>query len=375
MSSSDWASNTLHSKASNYRSPGPTRSQACILPTLTLLAIALVLYGGSPGIVRPAPQGQGDTDSDLFRKVILRVHTGESAHDAFQHVFEEYQYPVRSILNYRTPLHAWLLGHLPGLSWGQALLMVLSLFVSLLVYSLIINRAGVLAAVVAVLLMQGAFAYVFVDDLYLYTEPWAGTLITLSVCAYQRGWRRLGTASGLLAIFFRELAVPYAVVSTWIAWRCGRRREMAFWVAGLLVYGGYLGLHVLAVLPRLPRSSGIVNAGFWVQRGGLPFVLATVRINLWLLALPYSVTAIYLPLALLGLSGWPGETAVRIAGFAGICLGCFLFVGGIYNTYWGLLYAPLLPLGLVLAPVQLRVLVRHGGPAGGIMKRQAAEHS
>ena len=191
--------------------------------------------------------------------------------------------------------------------------------------------------------------------MYLYTESWAGTLIVLSVCAYDLDLRRLGMAAGLLALFFRELALPYVVIVALFAWWQGRRRETVAWGTGLALYGLYLWLHFLAVA-RIPRQSSLLNGSAWVHFEGPAFILATCRMNLFLLASPLWVSALYLPLSLVGIVGWRGETSLRIAAVIGLYLAAFSVVGGLFNSYWGLMYAPLLPFGVAWVPDSLRDL-------------------
>ncbi len=325
------------------------------------LALTAVMIGGFMSVVLsavtfPVHQGKGDTDVDLYRKLVRRIRAGESYYDAYQRVFEEYHYPVRSVLNYRTPLHGWLVGNLPSLFWAQAILAAVVMVTALMAYTCLRRHGGAPRAAAGVLLMLGAFAYCFVNDMYLYTEVWSGTLIALSVCAYELNRRSLGVSAGLLAIFFRELALPYGAISGLIAWRQCRRREAGVWGLGLALYGLHLALHYLAVVPRLPRAGGLINASTWVNYGGLVVILATCRINLLLIASPPWLAALYLPLSLLGMVGWRGETSLRIGALVGLYLAAFSVVGGLNNAYWGLMYAPLLPFGLVWAPASLRDL-------------------
>jgi hypothetical protein len=342
----------LHS--TRYSTLSPVQARLA----LALLAATIVSFINTP---TPRTNGvagghTGDTDSDLFRQVVHHIHAGESTQDAFEQVFKTYNYPVRSVFNYRTPLHLWLIGTLPDPVWGQAILATVIIVTSLAAYTVLRRDGSQLRAIVAMMMMLGAFVYCFIDDMYLYAEVWAGTLITLSVCAYALNCRCLGFGTGLIAIFFRELALPYGVFAGLIAWRQSRRREAAAWAMGLTLYGLYFTLHVLAVVPRLPPDSSLINATRWVHFDGLGFILATCRINLLLLASPSWIAALYLPLSLLGIVGWPGETSVRMGTLSGFYLLSFAVVGSTFVAYWGLMYAPLLPFGLVWAPLSLRDL-------------------
>jgi hypothetical protein len=69
-----------------------------------------------------------------------------------------------------------------------------------------------------------------------------------------------------------------------------------------------------------------------------------------LLFLPLPAVALLVPLALLGWAGVRGATGERIALLLlGYAAGLML-VGRPDNFYWGILIAPLLPIGLAFAP-------------------------
>jgi hypothetical protein len=302
------------------------------------------------------PQRAGDTDIDLFRKVVEHVHDGATPYDAFDRVFKEYNYPVSSVFNYRTPLHLWMIGQFRSRVWAQALLGALMAATALMTYAILEREGSKLRAGLCVLLMLGAFAYCFITEIYLFAEIWSGTLIALSVCAFGLGRYRLAVAAGLLALFFRELALPYVLSAAAIAlWR-GRRREAVAWALGVGLYGFYLMFHIWAVVPRLPKTGPLFNGTGWVHFSGLIFILASCRINLLLLASPPWVTALYLPLALVGIVGWRSETGLRIGAVVFLYLAAFSVVGNPFVSYWGLMFAPLLPFGVVMAPTALRDL-------------------
>jgi hypothetical protein len=60
----------------------------------------------------------------------------------------------------------------------------------------------------------------------------------------------------------------------------------------------------------------------------------------------------------IGLAGAEDARARRAAVIVAGYLAGFLVVGRPDNYYWGLLYAPLLPVGFLLAPAALRDLFR-----------------
>jgi len=82
----------------------------------------------------------------------------------------------------------------------------------------------------------------------------------------------------------------------------------------------------------------------------------TCRMNAYLFNAPLWLSALYLPLALLGLAGWRGWTGARLALTAAAYVAAFAVVGQPFNDYWGLLDAPLFAFGFAAAPAALRDL-------------------
>src|SRR5262249_3211434 len=110
--------------------------------------------------------------------------------------------------------------------------------------------------------------------------------------------------------------------------------------------------------PRLAKGDAL-NLTHWMQFNGTAFILLTTQINFFLILAPAWVAALYLSLALLGLIAWPGETGLRTAGTVFTFIAAFAVLGmKPHNSYWGLMYARLLPLGLVWAPAAGRDLWR-----------------
>ena len=217
-------------------------------------------------------------------------------------------------------------------------------------------EAGPLRAILGALLLVGVFSWCVDGDAFFAQELWAGVLVFLSVCALALERRRLGIAAGLLALFVRELAGPFVLICTVLAFRGRRRVEAVLWVGGLILYCFLLSYHAAQVHQRLTPAERVGQS--WLQWGGAAFVLDTVRMNEWLFKTPAWVRAIYLPLALLGLLGWRGETGLLMAVTAHCYCLLFAAVGQPFNVYWGLLDAPLLAVGVVAGPPALRDLAR-----------------
>jgi hypothetical protein len=330
---------------------------------VTLAAIGWGHWCAQPRQARASEPTRGDLP--LFEAIVERVRAGENYYDAAGREMRDpnRDYPTASPFNWRTPLlHGWLLGKLP-INWVHALLIAGAVATMLMAYGIVLGQGNRVMALASFVLLAGAFMSVLsgscylpgTDRLFFYTEMWSGMLIGLSVCAYGHDWWRMGVVTGLLALFFRELALPYCVLCVALAWRAQRRGEMLMWLGGLTLYGLYLAMHAREVAVRAADSDVAAGAD-WVQFGGMSFLLVTGQMNGFLATLPLWVTAVYLPLALLGLAGWLGPVGLRIGLAAGLYVAAFMVVGKPFNQYWGLVYAPLTIFGLVWCPLCLRDL-------------------
>ena len=137
---------------------------------------------------------------------------------------------------------------------------------------------------------------------------------------------------GLLALFIRELAAPYCVACTLIAAGNRRWRELAAWIAGACAYAGYYGWHVTQVWAhRLPTDWAEPSP--WLGFPGLPFLVAIVHWQGWLLAAPSPLAALALVLIVAGIAHPRAPLHLRLGSAAYV--GFFLAVGRMYNDYWG----------------------------------------
>jgi hypothetical protein len=182
----------------------------------------------------------------------------------------------------------------------------------------------------------------------------------------------LGVSLGLAALFFRELALPYCVLSAAIAWWHGRRWELAAWAIGLVAWLAFFALHWWQV-SGLILPDAISHRHGWIRFGGAGFVISTAQMNAYLLLLPQWATAAYLVMALVGFGGWSTPLGTRIGLTTCLLLAAFAMVGQSFNQYWGALIAPLLCFGVVRFPASLRDLLRAAGltRAGEILWQQS----
>jgi hypothetical protein len=306
--------------------------------------------GDNPPLL-PAAFKYSFSDDKFYAKVVEGVRHGEWYYDVLPRLFPDFQYTPFSVFNYRTPTYAWIIGLLPG-GVGRLVLAGIGLAGLGMTAVALARLHGPALAAAGTFLILGGLGWCFIEPgrVYLFAEQWAGALIALSVAAYALERWPIGFAAGLAALFFRELSAIYCLLALALAWWQTRRRETVAWLAGFAAYGAFLTFHVQQVLPRLPSGSG-ASASTWIQFGGVTFLLETGLANFFtVLVLPWWFVAITLPLGLLGLASWPGAMGTRclltVLGY----LAAFAVVGQWFNSCWGLLYAPLLTMGLAWIP-------------------------
>jgi hypothetical protein len=310
-----------------------------------------------------APRPTSDTasspgrrsDAAFYAGVVARVRAGEPYYDVAGEELRRWNYPLRPAFAWRQPTYAWLLSRLPSPLWGNALLALIGAavvwFARRWVRASDARARATLATALVIVSMSGCFVPVFV----FMQESWAGALIALSVCLFALERWRTAVVAGLAALAFRELALLPCAVALALALRRRRWAEVVAWLAGLAVYAALMSWHIAEVSRRL-RPDDLARG--WLALGGGAFLVATCKWSPLFLALPDAAVALVLPFALLGLAGWRGEAGARVALIVFGYLAAFSLVGHSFNDYWGAIYAPLLPFGLVLAPDCVRDLSR-----------------
>src|SRR5262249_506984 len=94
----------------------------------------------------------------------------------------------------------------------------------------------------------------------------------------------------------------------------------------------------------------------WLQLGGLPFLLTTCRMNVFLFRVPAALLAAYLPLSLFGLIGLRGSTGCRLLASSTSYLLLFSFAAQAFTHSCALLFAPFVALGFAWRLPALRGL-------------------
>ena len=327
----------------------PRRLAPWLAALLLAITAALIVAGACAELAGrpPAPSLGSGGDAELYRRTIQDVSRGQPYYAAAAHQLRQGGFPLRPFMTVRPPLLAVALAKLPGETARGA---ALALLAAACAFAWAWRLRGMAAAQprrhgVALVLLLSGVSTAFAPSAYLFHESWASLLIALSLALYRPQRWGLSLALGLAAALVRELAAAYLLAMAVLALLEGRRGQAAAWVAALAVFAASLALHAAAVAavtsPADLRSPG------WLGLGGWPFVLQAIRWNVILLAAPLGLTAVAFPPALLGLLCWSGDLGRRIAVVVLGYASAFCIVGRPDNAYWGLMIAPLWPLGLI----------------------------
>ncbi|MFH1311999.1 MAG: hypothetical protein ABIJ00_02120, partial [Candidatus Eisenbacteria bacterium] len=335
----------LFGKSTRFAGLAPRNALLIVLVVMAIVIYGLIVYHPTPPTVDE--EKAGGEDLRCYRSIVERIRAGEGYYEAAGDELRTRGYDTHSVFNWRLPSLAWLLAGLPRTGVGRVLLIVLS-SLTVLMWTRVLgqNQHSFAQLVFGSLALLGPVIYAFLPDLFLLHDIWAGTLISLSLAAHAKGWRPLSVASGLFALFLRELALPFVCVMLVLSYLQGRRREALVWSIGIIAFCAALLLHWSMVKSATPGGQSVGLQGGWMVFGGWPFVLSTAKTHPYLFLAPPWATAIILPLALLGLAGWRGQLGSRVGLTVGVYILAFLIVGMPYNRYWGLTYNGVLLLGL-----------------------------
>ncbi len=334
-----------------------------------LAAAALVLAawgatcGEAAGITLFTAQ-PGENDIEVQATVLARVRAGESYYAVVVDELHRRGYPTSSPFNFRLPALVWFLALMPRPGAAVLVLIGLGILTALCWGAYLVrerrSRRWWLALPLAATMLP---VWTNPNAVHL-NDLWTGQLIALSLAARVCGRLPLALVSAALATLVRELAWPYVLAMGTVAWLLGHRRETWAWLAVMGV-----GLAVFALQVAATRGLGPPDAlqSGWVAVGGWCFALRTARMNPVLMLLPTWLHAVLVSACLAGVWLWRSTAGRRVAVILTLYVVCFLVVGRPDNFYWGLLIAPILPLGAVgWAPMS-----RSGaGAAAGIGARR-----
>lgn len=312
---------------------------------ILLIGIGLANLAALPGDVANAPNAG---DIALYKRIIAHVQGGESYYAAAIRELRDNNYPLRPFVVVRPPVLAVALAAIPDDMLRRALLAVLA-GITFLAWAWRLRAVAPAPAGFAFALVVLATGIVpaIVPQAYPLHEVWAGLLIALSLAVRRPHAWIIAVILGVAAAIIRELAAAYLLAMLAMALKDGCRREAAAWAAGLAMFAAMLAVHAHHVNALVTAADPASPS--WLRIGGWSFVLQTTQWNLLLEAAPRWAGVILVPLALVGLTGRRDDLGQRVMLVVFGYVAAFIFVGRDNNSYWGLMIAPLWPLGLVTA--------------------------
>jgi hypothetical protein len=309
----------------------PRERATLTLSGALLLFLTLVLTPAPPP---PRLVADGTGDVVAFQAMARRIAAGESYYPVFGDELRARGYPAKSVFNWRTPLLLSTLARVPELL-SRVTLAGLGLLVFLATFS--VTAHGRLWTAASNVMQAGAAVPVLAAGAIMIGEVWAGLLIGLSVCLFALRRTAPAVAIGLLALFVRELAAPYCAACAAAALLGRRWREVAGWVAGACLYGGYYAWHIVQVRAhQLPVDTA--HPSPWLSLGGVHSLLLMADWHAWLLPSPHWATAAALSVVIVGAVASRAPQQARVGSAAYVVF--FMLAGQSFNGYWALLAWP-----------------------------------
>lgn len=188
----------------------------------------------------------GKGDIHLYRSIVERLHADEGYYDAVGTELRSKNYATRPFFNWRLPTLACFLGGLPSAEIGKWTLAVLA-SLTLAIWLPVLNKdGGFCMALLGGCFLLGMIVSCFAGSAFLFHELWAGILIAFSLGVHRHN-RPLSIAAGLLALFIRELSLPFTVVMLVMAYKEKRRGETIAWLIGIAAFFLFLAAHATIV--------------------------------------------------------------------------------------------------------------------------------
>jgi len=332
-----------------------------------LIAAAMVQPAG---VSDPrAGQAKYYGDIELYQAIERRVVRGEDYYAAAAAEQRAHGYPITPPQVIREPTNALWLKLLGSDAARRAALIGLAAITGLAVWRAL-GAAGVETRPrlwATALMTTGLTNAVAAPAPYVH-EIWSCLLIALSLGLRRPDRWAASLAVGVLACLFRELALPYLGVMAVMALYGRRYRESLGWILAAALFATLFTVHLGYAAAQYRFGDGATPG--WLGLGGWGFVLKTARWNAVLAIAPNGVIGAVVCAALIGLAGCRNPLVTRCALIAGGYMAAFTVLGRTNNDSWGILYAPLLPLGLVFAPAAFRDLAKRAGLKGLIPARR-----
>jgi hypothetical protein len=327
-----------------------------------VLALTILPALPHPALYIPGERHWGERepqsfDTILYKKVLTDIEHGQGYYDAAGAEHRRLHFPTSPPEVFRLPTLAWILAalHFYMLQFG-VLLALYGVVIVLFYRELLAARLSFAGRMISVAVMATGLSVIGLRDVLYWHEVWAALLMALSLLVYRTSRWWPAVLFGLTACLIREIAMPYLLVMAAFALYEKQWRQCAAWLGAVILAAVAFTVHI-HMAAGLHMPGDFVSPG-WLGLGGWDFAIATAKWNVFLHELPYPLIALALCLGVIGLAGAQDGRARRAAVIVAGYLTGFLVVGRPDNYYWGVLYAPLLPAGFLLAPAALRDLFR-----------------
>ncbi len=307
------------------------------------------------------PERKRDDDLALYDTAIERISRGENYYDFIVEEHRKANYPVRPGLAIRLPtlayIDAWL-----GKAGQTAVAIVLMLAVLLAWWRRLGDEPGgaphrrLALALLFVGASLGLNRYYFVLH-----ELWAGMLLALSFGLHrvkgdgQEARWVASLAVAALAVFIRELALPFVLLMGAMAFWRRDWKEGAAWTGLAAVFLIALAVHLNIVSAQVLPSDRPSDP--WLIMRGLSGWLSNVALSSNLRFLPHWLAGPAIILMVFGWAGWRSPAGVfGTFLFLGYGL-AFMLAGRPDNFYWGAIIAPAMFIGIAFVPRSFKALV------------------
>ncbi len=306
----------------------------------------------APTAARPV---EDQSDVLLYRAIVSDMRHGGAYYPSAAREQRARGYPAWPPQCIREPTEALLLWLLPGEAAARIVLVGLALAAAeamrrALATARVTPREALWAFATIVIGLADCLA----PPATMLHEVWASDLVLLSLALRRDDRWFAAVCAGVGGCLFRELALPYLCLMAGLAVWERRWREAASWMVGCLFFGGLYATHLS--LAAAQHHAGDPTSPGWFAFGGVRFIIATARTNALFALAPAWVVAAGLGLSAIGYVGCRDRLVGRCGATLALYVALFSVAGRPDNDYWGFIYAPLLPLGLVLAPRAIRDL-------------------
>jgi hypothetical protein len=328
---------------------------------LFLALLALLMLASLTALSNPSLQSAATPNDDPASTIAYGATV-----EALRHGANYYSATVDALRASDQPVRPWLAVRLPTLSVVQASLSPVT--AALLLYALALVTLASwwkclgsilprpIPRLVAVVFAAGGMWSALLGQHVIDHELWAGLLISLSLATRAPDRSTASVALGLSAMLLHEGAALFVIIMAVCALSEGFRREAACWGIAAAVFGITLWFHagaVAAITGPLDQPwsgwPGILGFGFAVRS-----LVGTTILS----ALPLSLGALAIGLALAGWASWRDPLAFRALA---TLIGYLLFLSllaPVDASGWAYLIAPISMIGLIFVPDALRDLVR-----------------